>query len=146
MKLAPSGMRDFALRLIEYETDKFSDGPGQATLPVIDKLRPELVNLMGIGGFRGLLSRALALGHEEVRWLRAVHVKADGTLEGLRHYPQLDPAEFSEGKVLLLAHLLGSLVALIGRGLTVRLVLDIWPKLSLGDLNLGEGEIHEKEK
>jgi hypothetical protein len=142
-------MRRFARRLIAYETplgSKSSDGAGRATFPVIDELRPQLVNLMGIGGFRGLLSRAISLGTDEVRWLRAVHVKADGTLEGFEEHAQLAPEQFAEGKVVLLAQLLGTLVALIGVRLTLRLVLDVWPKLSLGDLNPGSGEAHEKEK
>jgi len=147
-KVSPQ-LRRFAQRLMAHETplrSKSSDGAGQATFQVIDELRPQLVNVMGIGGFRGLLSRAIALGSEEVRWLRAVHVNADGSLAGFEEHPQLAPGQFVEGKVVLLAQLLGTLVALIGVPLTMRLVLDIWPKLSLGDLNLGNGEAHEKEK
>ena len=101
---------------------------------------------MGMGGFRGLLSRAIVLGGEEARWLRAVHVNADGSLAGLEEHASLAPGQFAEGRVVLLAQLLGTLVALIGVGLTLRLVLDTWPKLSLGDLNLGNGEADEKEK
>jgi hypothetical protein len=136
-------MRRFARRLIAYETplrSKSSDGAKQATFQVIDELRPQLVNLMGIGGFRALLSRAIALSGDEVRWLRAVHVKADGSLTGFEEYVSLGPGQFAEGKVALLAQLLGTLVALIGVRLTLRLVLDIWPKLPLGDLDLGDGE------
>jgi hypothetical protein len=149
MSKASSQMRRFARRLIAYETplrSTSSDGAGHATFQVIDDLRPQLVNLMGIGGFRGLLSRAIVLGGEQVRWLRAVHVKADGSLSGLKEHASLAPGQFAEGKVILLAELLGTLVALIGIGLTLRLVLDTWPKLSLGDLNLGNGGAHEKEK
>jgi hypothetical protein len=113
---------------------------------VIDDLRRQMVNLMGMGGFRGLLSRAIALGSDEVRWLRAVHVKADGSLTGFEEYASVGPGQFAEGKVVLLAHVLGLLIALIGVRLTLHLVLDIWPTLSLGDLNLGNGEAHEKEK
>jgi hypothetical protein len=32
------------------------------------------------------------------------------------------------------------LVAMVGVRVTLRLMLDIWPKLSLDDLNLGNGE------
>jgi hypothetical protein len=149
MSKASPQLRRFARRVLAYETplrSKASDGAGQLTFQVIDELRPELVNLMGMGGFRGLLSRAISHGGEELRWLRAVHVKADGSLEGFEEHAQLSPAQFAEGKVVLLAQLLGLLVALIGVRLTVRLVLDVWPKLSLDDLNLGNGEAHEKEK
>jgi hypothetical protein len=149
MSKASQQLRRFARRVMAHETplrSKPSDGAKQATFQAIDELRPQLVNLMGIGGFRGLLSRAIALGGEELRWLRAVHVKADGSLTGFEEYASLGPGQFAEGKVVLLAQLLGMLIDLIGVRLTLRLVLDIWPKLSLGDLNLGNGEAHEKEK
>ena len=142
-------MRRFARRIMAHETplgDKSSDLAGQATFQVIDDLRPQLVNLMGMGGFRGLVSRALALGGAEVRWLRAVHVKSDGTLTGFEEHGSLAPGQFAEGKVVLLARLLETLIALIGIGLTLRLMVETWPKLSLGDLNLGNGEAHEDEK
>lgn len=140
-KVSPQ-MRRFAQRLIASETprSKSAGGAKQATFPVMDELRPQLVNLMGIGGFRGLLARAIVLGSEEIRWLRAVHVKRDGALEGFEEHAPLAPGQFAEGKIVLLAELLGTLVALIGIRLTLRLVLDTWPKLSLGDLDLGDGE------
>jgi hypothetical protein len=143
MSKASTQMRRFARRLIAFETplrSTPSDGAKQPTFQVIDDLRPLLVNLMGMGGFRGLLSRAIVLGGEEIRWLRAVHVKADGSLSGFEEYASLAPGQFAEGKVVLLAQLLGTLVALIGVRVTLRLVLDVWPKLSLDDLNLGNGE------
>jgi hypothetical protein len=133
-------MRRFALRIMAHVTSKSSDAAGQATFQVIDDLRPQVVNLMGVGGFRGLLSRAIAIGGEELRWLRAVHVKSDGSLSGFQDYPSLAPGDFAEGKVVLLAQLLGMLVAMVGVRVTLRLVLDIWPKLSLDDLDLGNGE------
>jgi len=148
MSKASSQLQRFARRLLAHETpqrSKSADGEKQLTFQVIDELRPQMVNLMGVGGFRGLLSRAIALSGGEVRWLRAVHVKADGSLTGFEEYASLGPGQFVEGKVVLLAHVLGMLIALIGVRLTLRLVLDIWPKLSLGDLNLGNGEAHEKE-
>jgi hypothetical protein len=105
------------------------DNDGSETLAadfVIEKLRPPLANLMGIGGFRALLLRALRLAGTEISWLGAVDVKADGTLEGL--HLQIDRGEFLEGRVVLLAHLLGLLVAFIGPALTSRLLAEIWPK------------------
>src|SRR5947207_342761 len=128
MSKASPELRRFAQRLLAHETflrSKSSAGPGQATLQVVDELRSQLVNFRGMGGFRGLLSRAIALSSEEVRWLRAVHVKADGSLTGFEEHAQLEPGQFAEGKVVLLAQLLGMVVALIGGPLTERLVLDI---------------------
>ena len=142
-------MRDFAERLIAYETrgNKSSETKTPAACLVGEKLRPHLATLMGNVGFRALLSRALALANAEVPWLRAVHVKADGSLEGLDELEaQVDPDEIFEGCVVLLAQLLGLLVAFIGENLTLRLVREVWPKLSLNDVDLGTGDKNEKAK
>jgi len=45
-----------------------------------------------------------------------------------------------EGRVVLLAQLLGLLVAFIGEDLTLRLVREVWPKLSINDVNFGKGD------
>ena len=89
---------------------------------------------MGVGGFRSLLSRALALAGAEVPWLRAVHLKSDGSLEGLEVLQaKLAKQDISLGEVTLVARLLGLLVTFIGPALTQRLVQDIWP--TMDDLN-----------
>jgi hypothetical protein len=136
-------MRDFAGRLIAYETrgNKSSETKTPAACLVSEKLRPHLATLMGNVGFRALLSRALALANTGVPWLRAVQVKADGSLEGLDELEaQVDPDEIFEGCVVLLAQLLGLLVAFIGENLTLHLVREVWPKLSLHDLDFGKGD------
>ena len=116
-----------------------------AAFQTVDRLRLLLAALMGHGGFRALLSRALVLATAEVSWLRAVHVEADGALQGLEApHAQLDPAEFLEGKVVLLAQLLGLLVSFIGASLTLRLVSQVWPQLSLSDRDFGTGGDDEK--
>jgi len=108
-----------------------------------EKLRPHLATLMGDGGFRALLSRALA--DTEVPWLRAVHVKPDGSLGGLEElHVQLDLDEFFEGRIVLLAQLIGLLVAFIGENLTLRLVREVWPNVPLNDLDFGTGATNEE--
>jgi len=142
-------MRDFAERLIGHETrkNKSSETKTPAACRVAEKLRPHLATLMGNLGFRALLSRALALANAEVPWLRAVHVNADGSLEGLDELgAQVDPDEIFEGCVALLAQLLGLLVAFIGEDLTLRLVREVWPKLSLNNLDAGKGDKNENPK
>jgi hypothetical protein len=136
-------MRSIALRLINYETpgNSSSETTDIATFQVTDRLRPHLAMLMGNGGFRALLARALALASAEVSWLRAVQVSADGTLEGSETpHAQLKPAEFREGRVVLLAQLLGLLVAFIGPGLTSRLIGEIWPQLLADNVDFGNGD------
>ena len=134
-------MRDFAERLIAYETreNKSSETKTPAAFHVSEKLRPHLMTVIGNTGFRALLSRALALANAEVPWLRAVHVKSDGSLEGLDELEaQVDPEEIFQGRVVLLAQLLGLLVAFIGEDLTLRLVREVWPKLSLDNFDFGK--------
>jgi hypothetical protein len=143
MSRATPEMRDFAERLIAYETR--ANNPSKTKTPaaclVSEKLRPHLSTLMGNLGFRALLSRALVLANADVPWLRAVHVNAEGSFEGLDELgAQVDPDEIFEGCVVLLARLLGLLVAFIGEDLTLRLVREAWPKLPLDDLDVGKGD------
>jgi hypothetical protein len=142
-------MRDLAERLIAYETreNQSSKTKSSAAFFICEKLRLQLMILMGNVGFRALLSRALVLANAEVPWLRAVHVKADGSLEGLDELgAQVDPTEIFEGGVVLLAQLLGLLVAFIGEKLTVWLVRESWPKSRLHDLDFGNGDKNENPK
>jgi hypothetical protein len=136
-------MRSLAQRLIDYETpnNASSETLNTATFRVTERLRPHLATLMGNIGFRALLARALALASAEVSWLRAVRVSADGTLEGLETlHAGLKPTELREGRVVLLAQLLGLLVAFIGPGLTSRLIGEIWPQLAADKVDFGNGD------
>src|ERR1700693_324949 len=146
MGRATPKMRDFAERLIAYETgsNNSSETKTTAHFLVVEKLRPQLATLMGNVGFGALLSRALTLANAEVAWLHAVHVRADGSLEVLDQLDaQVDPDEIFEGRVVLLAQLLGLLVAFIGAALTLRLVREVWPRLSLNGLDFGNGDKDE---
>jgi len=132
-------MRNLAKRLMAYETggNKSSETQNPVAFHCCEKLRPRLATLMGDAGFRALLSRALA--NAECPSLRAVHVKADGSLEGLGDlHAQLGPTEFFEARVVLLAQLLGSLVAFIGEDLTLHLVREVWPNIPIDDFDFGE--------
>jgi hypothetical protein len=51
-------------------------------------------------------------------------------LEGLEKHARVDPAEFLEGRIALLAQLLGLLVAFIGPTVTSRLLGEVWPKFN----------------
>jgi hypothetical protein len=106
-----------------------------------ERLRPHLATLMGNGGFRALLARALVLASAEVPWLHTLKVNVDGTLEGLETpHSRLKPAQLREGRIVLLAQLLGLLVAFIGPGLTSRLVGEIWPQVAAENLDFAKGD------
>ncbi|WP_029527825.1 hypothetical protein [Polaromonas glacialis] len=135
-------LRDFAERLILIGV-KERESPASkplAVFTVLDKLRPCLVQIVGDLGFRAVLSRALATANADVAWLHAVHVKPDGSLEGLDELEaKVDSKEVAEGKVVLLAEFFGLLVALIGERLVLQLVHTAMPNVSKNDLYFGEG-------
>lgn len=132
-------LKEIARRLLAYEAaaDKRPTASSSAAFRVCEQLQPPLAKLLGIDGFRALLSRALALAGAEMPWLRALRLGPDGALEGLDNdelTAKLDARAVAECEVVLVAQLLGLLVTFIGPALTLRLVHDIWPKLD--DLNL----------
>ena len=129
-------MRAMATGLIAYES-KHSKTPERKNplgFHVCEKLRPQLATLMGNGGFRALVTRALALAIEEVPWLQHVQVKPDGSLEVVDEVDaQFSKGQIGEGRVVLLAQVLGLLVAFIGESLTVQLLREVWPKALIKD-------------
>jgi hypothetical protein len=132
-------VRCFAQRLVVYEAtgNRPSEIKSPAAFDVFEKLRPHLAMLMGSGGYRALLSRAVTLGIAHLPWLRGVQVKSDGALAGLDELrTQLAPEEMAEGQVVLLGQLFGLLVTFIGESLTVRVVHEVWPQLTLDDSDL----------
>lgn len=135
MRSATPSLRTLARRLLALEasSEKNRAADGSAAFVVCEKLRLPFSTLAGAAGFRSLLSRALSLASDEVRWLKSVHVKADGSLEGLDE-AQLSAAEIAEGETVLVAQLIGLLVTFIGAILTLQLLQLAWPETSLGGL------------
>ena len=130
-------MREFAARLIAFDTkgNKSLGAKIPAGFVACEKLRPQLVMLMGSAGYHAVLARALALASAEVPRLSAVRVQADGSVAGLDEIEA--PAErekLLEGSVVVLAQLLGLLEAFVGENLMLRLLYDVWPKLTLSGL------------
>ena len=149
MNRATPQTRDFARRLIACEAGRNGsiDTKTRASFPVPEKLRQHLKTVMGIGGFRSLFARALALAGAEVPALGALEVKADGSLGGMEALQErLDSQEMFECRVVLLAHLLGLLDTFIGESLTLRVVSEIWPKVSTNPLVSDRGGKYEKTK
>jgi len=95
---------------------------------------------MGNYGFQVMLARALALAGEEVPWLRKIHMNNEGVFDQLNDPNELITADvLFQGSVVFIARLLELLIAFIGETLTLRLLRDVWPKVSRLDLNLNEG-------
>lgn len=102
---------------------------------VSERLRRILSTLLGAGGFRALLSRAVTLAKAEVPALNGLHVAADSSLVGLA-----EDDDSADAAVVIVAHILGLLVTFIGEALMLRLVNDAWPKARLGDLDFDKDE------
>ncbi len=138
---ATPAMRAFAARVIACEAKQNRASP--TALPtsfyVVEELRPHLATLMGNGGFRALLLRSLALANVEAPWLRTVQLNADGSMRGWDEADRLDPQELLDGGMVLIAHLLGLLVAFIGENLTERLVREVWANLTPEDVVVSKG-------
>jgi hypothetical protein len=142
MSRATPPLRDLARRLLAYEAKgKKATAAIVATVEVCESFRAPLAALMGRGGFRALLARALVQSVAELAWLHAVRVNELGLLEGLDS-PEVpvEPEEMMDGSAVLVAHLLALLVAFIGEKLTLRLVREAWPKVALSELDFTHRE------
>lgn len=141
MRSANPALRNLARRLLALEASsgRAREATGSSAFYVCEKLRQSFSILAGVAGFRSLLSRTLTLASDEVRWLKAVHINADGSLEGLDD-AQLSDTEIAEGEAVLVAQLVGLLVTFIGATLTLQLLQQAWPDASLGGLSSETGE------
>jgi len=129
-------IRDIARTLILFEGQRGQGGASE--FPATDRMRPQLMRLMGNGGVHALLSRALVLATLEAPWISNAAVNSDGDLGGLHDIgAEIDPEVFLEGRVILLAQLLGLLVTFIGPTLTWGLVHEIWPHIAPEDRDFG---------
>jgi len=136
-------LKEFARGLLAYEAAAGQRGAPRSPFRVCEKLRQPLGKVLGVAGFRALFSRALALASGEVSWLQGLHIKADGSLEGLQELEaKLEKDEIALGEVVLVARLMELLVTFIGPALTLRLIHDAWPKASFGD---GESDSRKEE-
>ena len=91
---------------------------------------------MGTGGYRALLLRSLALATSEIPTMQAARVAADGRLEGFDGLQAgFDHEGAAEGRVIVVSRLIELLVTFIGEKLTLQLVREIWPKLSIKEFN-----------
>ena len=128
--------KGLARRLVEHEASPLPADQVSPVFRVCDTLREPLSELVGMAGFRSLLSRALVLSHGQARWLKAVHVSRNGTMEGLEEaHAHLAPDEIAEGEMFLVANILGLLLIFIGEDLTLWLVTEAWKNRGLEDVH-----------
>jgi hypothetical protein len=145
MSHATPKLRSFAANLIRHEAVVYPPSPPQrpTVLPVIDRLRPLLATFMGQAGYKALILRALVLAREEAAWLSGVGIAADGGFENCDEFSaDHESEEETDGGEILLARLIALLEAFIGEGLTLRLLLQLWPDLP-ADENFTQENSHD---
>ena len=129
---ATPNLKEFARDLLIHEaaTGTRVGDDGSAVFRVCEKLRGPLGRLMGITGYRSLLSRALALASAEAPRLSGLQIKPDGSLAGVSELEsKLDVRTVTQSEAILVSHLVGLLVTFIGPALTQQLLRDVWPKM-----------------
>ncbi len=127
-------MRDLARRLLAASQTAAGPHVHEAVL-VSDKLRISLTRFAGADGFASLLRRALILARAEMPSLQSVNVGEDGRLEGFQQLAADTGtgAAAAAAAAAVTAHLLGLLVTFIGKPLTLTLVREAWPDISLDE-------------
>jgi hypothetical protein len=138
-------MLDFARRLSDYEAKgRESTQPPPAHFRACERLCAHLATLTGKDGVRELRSCALERAKAEVDWLRVVKVKEDGGWEGFEELrAQRSREELLRSEAVLLAQLLGLLVAFIGERLTLGQVRETWPRFPLNASGFGKNDQDE---
>ncbi len=120
-------LKAIARQLLAYEAAAGNPAGAKdpAVFRAIEKLRVPLGKLIGIIGFRSLLTRALVLAGDEVPWLHALHIRVDGSLEVPA--AKLDSRDVAAADAALMTQLIGLLVIFIGTALTLQLLHEVWP-------------------
>lgn len=127
-------MRTLAQRLLALETagDSAADAHMHEAVLVSEKLRVSLTRFAGPDGFTALLRRSLVLARRDAPSLQAVEVK-DGQLAGLEDVAGDAENGGIEAATAVTTHLLALLSTFIGEALTLRLVRQAWPSLTLDE-------------
>ncbi len=134
-------LKEFARQLSEFELAgaKSADVADHAAFRVCERLQAPLTKLLGLGGVRALLSRALSLAAADHTWLAKLFIKDDSSLEGFAALKaELRSTAILEGGVTVVAHLLGLLVTFIGPDLTLAVLKEAWPKADCDGLTFEE--------
>jgi hypothetical protein len=128
-----------ALISAELDLGPIPGGQGRAALRVCERLRGPLSILVGAGGFRSLLSRALKLATAKAPWLGGLQIEPDGTITLPAEFAeQLEGSAGGEAATALVAQLLGLLITFIGEALTQRFVQSVYPAATLKSLKPAE--------
>lgn len=106
---------------------------------VCERLRVPITKLTGPVGFSSLLSRAVAIARRQAPSLLGLRVDAGGLLVSqneIHTYAPLPVRDARGGSELLIGELIGLLITFIGEPLTLSLVREAWPDVSIETLTL----------
>ena len=130
-------IKKLARRLLAHESKK-SPSPvklDEALEVCCQRLHKGLDPLIGAGGFRALLDRALYLAKKEHSWLHGVELEdypgcelnaLQEAMEGQK------PAVINETFTVILANVIWLLVTFIGEDIALGLVDELWPDTKVG--------------
>jgi hypothetical protein len=142
MTPATPSIQELARKLIALQAaHETADKRGAEAIRACERLRVPLSRLAGAGGFRSLISRAMALAKAEVPGLELVHIQADGS------FAESEVEKLAGGSIsadmagfAILTQLLGLLMTFIGEPLTLALVREAWPQVFVDETDRGAEE------
>jgi hypothetical protein len=132
MRQATPQLKSLAQRLLAHEAKK-SPSPAklaEALEVCCQRLHKRLDSLVGAGGFRALLDRALFLAKKEHPWLEGVEIQAypGCELKALNEaMAGRQPGEIRETLTIILANVIWLLVTFIGEDIVYGLIEEAWP-------------------
>lgn len=141
MRQATPPLRNLAQRLFEHEA-KESLNPtelSEALQICCRRLHSQLGRLIGSGGFRALLERAVYLAKKEHSWLDTVTIAEypGCELNGLVIATKgKNPETVKQAAILILANVIWLLVTFIGEDIALGLIREAWPNIAVS----GEGQ------
>jgi hypothetical protein len=144
MRPATPTARKYAQSLIalEGEVNKSAGQERPLGLDVCERLRTHLAMLLGTYGYQAIVARALRLASVEVKWLITLRILPTGAWEVPEQLDtRITADQLAEGNLLLVAHLLGLLITLMGEDVTLRQIQGIWPNQRLDDGAGDNGQI-----
>jgi len=136
MRQATPQLKSLAQRLLVHEAKK-SPNPAklaEALEVCCQRLHKRLDPLVGAGGFRALLDRALFLAKKEHPWLEGVEIQAypGCELKALNEaMAGRQPGEIRETLTIILANVIWLLVTFIGEDIVYGLIEEAWPGTKL---------------
>ncbi|HET9949241.1 MAG TPA: hypothetical protein VFQ22_09995 [Longimicrobiales bacterium] len=123
-------------RLLLYEVGDPGDAAAVAAAVdlVVGRLCAELGRFIGQGGVAALAGRALSRAQRESPLLDGVRAQPEGRVSGLVEALGSAPApEAVAAGTLLIDHLIGLLVSLMGEDVGLRPVRRLWPAVDLSN-------------